>query len=276
MIRYKSIDGKIIETTDAGDWMKPPVYEVIRLIEGTPLFFDDHMARMGHSLELVGADYDFDPKVIYKTISELSKLEDLKNQNIRIEIGLDPKGEWSRHVYFVPSFYPDETTYKEGVQTVTTVIVRKDPHAKVVNPDYLRHIGTVKSDTGAYEVIIMDEDEKIAEGSRSNLFFIKGKKLYSAKSQDILMGITRIKILELARALGIEIIEKDLYLKDISEFEGCFLSGTSIHILPIRQIDEHTFSSATLDVVNQLQNGLHEKVSSQLEETKGAYENDAY
>ena len=256
-------------------WVSAPVYEVIRLMEGEPLFFEEHMSRMRESLRITEASYTLDASQIYQDIKTLAVKEAIVNQNVRIEVGqVDQEGSWALHLFFVPSKYPEHEEYLKGVKTVTTHIVRNTPHAKVFNSAYQEHVQSVREVNEAFEVIIMDESGKIAEGSKSNLFFVKDQVLYSAKAEDILMGITREKVLEVAKNIGVKIIEKDLYIKDINQFDGCFLSGTSIHILPICQIDDIPYPSSTLPTIVALMEGLNKLVKHQIQNTKGVYENE--
>ncbi|MBS7525685.1 aminotransferase class IV [Fusibacter paucivorans] len=267
------VDGELTTKFPDDIWECPPVYEVIRLMEGTPLFFDDHLTRLEHSLDLVSADYDVSSEKLYRRIRHLAQVNGITAQNIRLEIGkIAGKSAWQERLYLVPSYYPEVLQYQMGIKTVTTEIVRSMPHAKIVNTAYVEHINQVKSATGAFEVIIMNKAHKIAEGSKSNLFFVKGNTLYSAKSEDILMGITRRRLLTLAAKMGLNVIESDLYLEDIAAFEACFISGTSIHILPIAQIDNAVFESAAHPTIKALIEKFGETVHQSIEETRRLYE----
>ncbi|MDK2865837.1 MAG: branched-chain amino acid aminotransferase [Clostridiales bacterium] len=270
------VDGNLTTKFPDEAWEQPPVYEVIRLMEGMPLFFDDHLLRLEHSLDLVSADYRVSGENLYRRIREIAKVNGVAAQNIRLEIGkIAGRKTWQERLYLVPSYYPEASQYQMGVKTVTTEIVRSMPHAKVVNTAYVEHINQVKAATGAFEVIIMNKAHKIAEGSKSNLFFVSGNTLYSAKSEDILMGITRRRLLTLAATMGLNVTESDLYLKDVAAFEACFISGTSIHILPIAQIDDTIFESAAHPTVRALIEKFSETVHQSIEETRRLYEQNA-
>jgi len=244
----------------------------MRLIEGVPLFFEEHVARLEHSLKLMGYEAIGDPRELYTRIIDLAQKNKIKAHNMRLEKGIDVTGETMCILYFVTSFYPEESYYKNGVETVTTEIVRNTPHAKIINQDYLAHISQIKLEHRVFEVIIMDDAHKLTEGSKSNLFFIKGNSLYSAKSEDILMGITRLKILEAARELAIDLIEEDIYLADIQQFDACFISGTSIHILPVRKIDNQVFNTLDHVLVKALSDKFDALIKVAIEKTRRQYQ----
>jgi branched-chain amino acid aminotransferase len=266
------VDGALKTQTPVDSWEHPPVYEVIRLIDGVPLFFDDHISRLEQSLALVSAAYTVSAEVLYRRIRKIAEVNGISAQNIRLEIGkIANRAIWQERLFLVPSYYPEASLYQLGVKTATSEIVRSMPHAKVVNNAYVTHINRVKAERDVFEVIIMNADHKIAEGSKSNLFFVKGRALYSAKAEDILMGITRRKLLMLAKAMGLALVEGDIYLKDIKAFEACFISGTSIHILPVAQIDDMHFDASGNPVIRSLIENFDSIVRQSIEETRRIY-----
>lgn len=247
-----------------------PVYEVIRLIGGMPLFFDEHMERFESSLDLVSAKCPFKSTDIFMQIQQLVEKENVSDNNVRLEYGETSDG-WFLTLFLVISSYPDESVYKSGVKVNTANVVRKNPHAKVVNEKYLSQIADLKTETGAYEIILKDETGRIAEGSKSNLFFVKGNCLYSAREEDILIGITRLKVIEAMRGLGLSYREDDIFERDLSNYEAAFLSGTSIGVLPIETMNEIKYNSASNHVIMKLKEKYDELVESNLIKTRRQY-----
>ena len=92
-----------------------------------------------------------------------------------------------------------------------------------------------------YELILFDENNKISEGSRTNLFFSKDNKLFTSKDSDVLQGISRDKVIEICKINDIIITKRDIYTSEINSFDFAFLSGTSINVLPIKNIGESVF-----------------------------------
>ena len=80
-----------------------------------------------------------------------------------------------------------------------------------------------------------------------NFFGIKDKNLITAKGEAVLRGITRDKIFKIAKSLGIEVEEKEIKASEISDLDSLFISGTSVAILPISQVDDIKF-----DVNNEI------------------------
>jgi branched-chain amino acid aminotransferase len=79
------------------------------------------------------------------------------------------------------------------------------------------------------------------------------------------MGITRQKLLEMLHTLNIERIEMDIALDSLADFEACFLTGTSIHILPICCIDDTQYASSTNPLILKLEHTFKKIIHDDLE-----------
>ena len=238
------IDGVRCPVEMQFEFETPPVYEVIRLIDGLPLFFEAHMDRLERSFELIDEKPWLTRVEIAKQIRRLVMDSQLYHHNVRLEMGHDGKGQVKSQLFFSPTAYPQASDYETGVQTTMEEIVRKSPQAKVFRKDYHERISEIRRRTGAFEVLLHDEKGKLSEGSRSNLFFIRQNSIYSARASDILHGISRMHVIECIQSLGIPLVEKDIYLDELDDFSGCFLTGTSLHLLPVAAIDHHQYPSA--------------------------------
>jgi len=107
-------------------------------------------------------------------------------------------------------------------------------------------------ETGAFEALLVNRENCITEGSRSNIFFVQGGKVYTAPAQDVLVGVTRMMILNLCRQLHIELIEKAVPVQEIPKMDGAFMTGTSVNVLPISKIDEHPLPSVANSIIHMI------------------------
>jgi branched-chain amino acid aminotransferase len=95
-------------------------------------------------------------------------------------------------------------------------------------------------DTG----IMLDQSGRLAEASTSNLFFLQGDTLTTPSlTPEIFPGITRNVIIEIANALELKVVERDVYPSEIASFEAAFLCATLIEIRPLESIGDHVFQS---------------------------------
>ncbi|MCX7695648.1 MAG: aminotransferase class IV [Caloramator sp.] len=219
--------------------VSPSIYEVIRLINGKPVFLEDHIERLNNSAKLLNVNYCADVEIIRQQIIQLAKLNNIQNYNVKIVV--NNFNTLDVYLFFIKSIYPSEADYKNGVKTTLYKAIRENPNAKVINSTLRQKINKHLEENNLYEAILVNNFDEITEGSRSNIFFIKDNKLYTAPKEDVLVGITRIKVIEIAKKLELEVIEDKIKVNQINEFQACFLTGTSPKVLPISHIDDKVF-----------------------------------
>ena len=93
---------------------------------------------------------------------------------------------------------------------------------------------------GFDEAILLSHDGHVAEGSGENIFIVLKDKLITPPSPDnILMGITRDTVMQLAKKeLGIETIERSIDRSELYIADEAFFTGTAAHVTPIIEVDE--------------------------------------
>lgn len=90
---------------------------------------------------------------------------------------------------------------------------------------------------GLDETILLNEDGNIAEGSTSNIFFVKSSGLMTPPLESgTLPGITRALVIEIATTLGISVAEDNVTLADLPQFQEAFLTASTIEIMPLVMI----------------------------------------
>jgi len=211
------------------------IYEVLRVEQGVPLFLDEHLNRFYHSAQIAQQTIGFQAGEIARFITALIRANEVDSGNILIS--------WKEKLkaFFIPHYYPGPQQYAEGVVCGVLHAERNAPNAKVFQTDVRKKANAMIERLGVYEVVLVDRTGKITEGSRSNLFFIRNKQLVTPLSDKVLLGITRQKTLECARGLALEVVEEDIALNSLANFDAAFITGTSPKILPIKQIGDIEF-----------------------------------
>ncbi|HEX8558588.1 MAG TPA: branched-chain amino acid transaminase [Pyrinomonadaceae bacterium] len=94
-------------------------------------------------------------------------------------------------------------------------------------------------DNGFNDAILLTEDGHVSEGSGMNLFLVRGGRLYTPpRSENILEGITRETVFELARReLGVEVVERRIDRSELYTADELFFCGTGVEIVPISSVD---------------------------------------
>lgn len=220
------------------------VYETIRVRRREPLFIADHLFRLRVSCEALKLVHQFNDDTIVKSVRELISVltEDTYNLKMLL-IGASRPAD--TQLYVLPSnpHYPEKSMYREGVHTIARHFERAFPQAKSLNmlQSYIAYRDA--KDAHAYDALLVNRDGNITEGTRTNFFVLKGNTLISPPEKEILHGVTRKHVLEVASSIGFDYKEEAIPLAHIDDAEAAFLTSTSTKIMPIRSIDSHTFAS---------------------------------
>jgi branched-chain amino acid aminotransferase len=216
------------------------IYEVIRMVKGLPVFFNDHATRLETSVRLQRRTMLADKKELRRDIIALSDSE--KKKEINLKIVFNYNNDLDNYlIYFIEPIYPSPEQYKKGVKGVLFFAERKDPESKVINHRLRSEIYHKLILEGAYEALLVNRDYCITEGSRSNIFFIKGDTLITAPDKAVLSGITRKHLLEICSENGVNVEFSSVKADKISEYESVIMTGTSPAVLPFYCIDNKFF-----------------------------------
>ena len=101
-------------------------------------------------------------------------------------------------------------------------------------------------DAGFDDAIMMDWRGQIAEGTGANIFFVKDGVLHTPYPDCFLNGITRQTVIGLAKARGIEVVERAIWPNELAGFSEVFLTGSAAEITPVREIAGLQFKPAAM------------------------------
>lgn len=96
-------------------------------------------------------------------------------------------------------------------------------------------------DNGFDEALLLDSDGYLAEGPGANLFFEKNGVLFTPELGNILPGITRATVLELAESLGIDVRQGAFTKEDLWKADSAFYCGTAAEVVGIESVDDKKF-----------------------------------
>ncbi len=238
------------------------VYEVIKVINGIPLFLSEHLQRFQQSLihtQINGPSEAY----IKESLRMLIASNGLKQGNIRFQVSRNA-GERSRwYAWVSPHQYPNAEQRSQGVATGVFRAQRPHPEVKRWNEQLKSEVTQYLKSTGYYEVLLTDPQGFITEGSRSNVFFVRNNQLITPMTEQVLHGVTRGAIIQLAIEKGIDFCECPISTKELPQMEAAFLSGTSPGILPIHSIDQLRYRTDNM-IVNTLTDAYNQHCSDDL------------
>jgi branched-chain amino acid aminotransferase len=235
------------------------IYEVIRVIDGKPLFLEEHLKRIVNSCSLENKDILMSEEQIERGINELIKWNDVQNGNIKLVFNYK-EGSNTGLIYFIKHSYPEAKLYEEGVDTTLFFGERTNPNAKVINSTFREQVEKVIKEKQVFEAILVDKDGFITEGSKSNIFMVENGIVVTSPLNNVLPGITRGVVMDIVKSLGIGFKEKNISYKDIQGLEGLFITGTSPKVLPIKTVDNCFFKSSENEIIVKIMKEYDKKI----------------
>lgn len=234
------------------------VYEVIKVENSVPIFLKEHYDRLLASND--NNSYGLSYRLLRNEIQQLVDANDLHNCNVKIVCDTDDV-----YLMFIKSFYPDEKYHDFGADVVTANIMRNNPNKKYFNPVYVNKASSVRNDNEVYEVLLVNNEGFITEGSRSNVFFIKNNVIFTAPDNLVLIGVTRNKVIETIKELGVPLVMHAVHENDIYDCDAAFLTGTSINVFKIRKINDFEFEDEP-ELLTSISNQFLKKISDAISE----------
>ena len=266
---YSVLNDKVVPFDDPAIISTNPsliIYEVIRVIDGKCLFLEDHLNRLFISLSLANRKLNKTQLDLIKSIYTLVSSNSLIKGNIRIDICFQ-QTEVNLLCQIIPHNYPSSDDYLNGVKAITYKAERHNPNAKILNPGLRERINKRIKNANAWEALLINHQNYITEGSKSNLFAIKGNTILTPPSDEVLAGITRDHVLKLCRKMAINIIERNISYDEINQYDSFFITGTSPKILPLRMIDRIYFNVSG-KIIKNLRTAYDNMILQYIEKTE--------
>ena len=113
--------------------------------------------------------------------------------------------------------------------------------------------------SGFDEAILLNQDGHVSEGAGENIFLvINGKLITPSVSENILNGITRDAVIQIAKnELGLETVERSVRRSELYDAEECFLTGTAAHLTPVGHIDHYKIGNGDIGNITRQLQGLY-------------------
>ena len=250
MAKYYSVNGKIIlaknakvQVTDLGLIRGYGIFDFLKIEKGVPLFIEMHLERFEQSAKEMHLDLNYSIADLKKLVLKLIAKNDLKRAGLKIiltggysEDGYTPSKNTNLIMSLNPFKAPSKKAYQNGVKLFPHEFFREMAMVKTTN--YLTPILLLKKtkEAGAVD-ILYHWDGKISESSRANFFIIKKDKTIVTSTSNVLKGVTRKRILELAKK-HYKVLEKDITFRDLKNASEAFLSSTTKGALPVTQVGD--------------------------------------
>lgn len=247
----------------------------------------DHYQRLINSAKIIGID-TFEPNWTYEkfltTVQELVKANQLtENAFVRATVHVDElvPGTRSRGLNTNLSIFIYESTPivpQNGMRLKTSVWRRIPDYAipsrAKVNGAYVNSVLAKQDalDSGYDDCIFLDVNGHVCELSAANIFIVKqGTLITPDTASDLLEGINRQTVLEIAEDLGIPYKVRSIDLTELYTAEEVFACGTSSFIAPVKEIDARKIGNGEIGNITAKLRQRHEEILSGSNEKDDKY-----
>lgn len=228
------------------------VFETIAVERQTPLLLEEHLRRLGRSIEFMGFRWNVD-KDIRGRMAEYLEVHPMEHGVLKIMVS----GE---NVLFTSRNNPyHEERYKKGF-IMDYSQVRRNETSPLVYHKTMNYGDCIlekrkAAEKGLDELVFLNTRGEICEGTSTNIFFVKDGKLYTPKlSCGMLPGVMREYI---CRTEQVE--ECVICPSDVAVFEECFVTNSLMGVMPVIRLGEKIFTER--HIADQLFIGIVKKKS---------------
>ncbi|MEM9478177.1 MAG: aminotransferase class IV [Verrucomicrobiota bacterium] len=283
-----SINGELIPRPDAkisvfdsGFLVGDGVWEGMRVYGGKLAFADEHFSRLEEAAKAISLDIGLTRNELATRIDEVLKANNMTDGvHVRLMVtrgnkktpSQDPRlALWGPNIVIIAEHKSvDPTTYERGITLFTSTVRRGSPdyldprfncHSKLHEVIALNQALAA----GADEALMLDLHGFVSTCNATNFFIVKnGDELWTSTGKYCMNGITRGKVLEVARAHGMTTLEKDFSLYDTYSADEAFVTGTFGGLTPVTAIDGNPVGSGAppRPVTDQLRNWYEDAVQA--------------
>jgi branched-chain amino acid aminotransferase len=246
----------------------------------------EHLQRLHRSAELYYMPMPYDVEALRTATHELIDRNGLRSCYIRPiafrgygQMGLNPLeapvdvtiAVWQWGAYL------GEEGKTKGIRAKVSSWRRISPASLIpsakASGQYLNSVlAKIESLKAGYEeAILLDDHDHVCEGTGENIFVVwEGRVVTPPPAASILDGITRKSAVQIARDLGIEVIERDIVRAELYLADEVFMTGTAAELVPVREIDDHAIGSGapgeiTRAIQSAFEDALHGRDKRYLE-----------
>jgi branched-chain amino acid aminotransferase len=261
-------DGKLVPNVDAkihvlthGLHYASAVFEGERAYAGTIYKCTEHSERLHHSAGIL--DFEIPFSVAEIDAAKRLVVEKNKQPNAYIRAiawrGSEQLGVAAMHnaihlaiaTWEWPSYF-DPAQRAKGIRLALADYRRPDPRTApaLAKASALYAICTIEKHkaerVGYADAMMLDWQERVAECTGANIFFIKDGKIHTPIADCFLDGITRRSAIMLAKRRGIEVIERRILPSELDGFSECFITGTAAEITAVSEIAHWRFTPSAI------------------------------
>ena len=242
-----------VSVYDSGFMLGDGMWEGMRLYKGKWAFFDEHMDRFFDSCKAVSLDVGMDRAGILDALSQTARANGMETDvHCRLMLTRGVKVKPFQHpqlsqsgptlVIIMEHSKPAEALQSKGIRLATVPQVRGLPMSQDAKFNSHSKLNCViaclqAEQAGADEGLMLDPHGFVNTTNACNFFIVRKGEVWTSTGDYCMNGVTRQKVIDLCRANGIAVFEKNYSLYEAYGADEAFLSGTFGAQTPVAEID---------------------------------------
>ncbi len=224
------------------------IYEAMAVVHDTIFRFEEHVARFRKSADFLRITLPVNDTELKQIIFDLVEKNGLVHNRVNVKCiltgghaigGIDYDGSKPTFYIFLEEWRAlDPSYYTNGASLIVEEHLRQYPQYKTTNYTTAARLQKDMKDAGALEILYTWKDS-VLECATSNLFIVKDGMLITAKD-DILAGVTRNVVIELARKNNLTVDERVYSLTELFSADECFLTSSFKDVVPVVKVGDTT------------------------------------
>ena len=262
-------DAAKVSVYDSGFLLGDGIWEGMRLYNGKWAFFDDHMDRFFNSCKAVSLEVGMDRVGILEALTQTAVANNMtEDAHVRLMLTRGVKVKPFQHpslscsgptlVIIMEHSKPTNSLHSAGIRLATVPQVRGLPMSQ--DPKFNSHskincvIACLQAEqAGADEALMLDPLGFVNTTNACNFFIVRRGEVWTSTGDYCMNGVTRQKVIDLCRANGIPVFERNFSLYQAYSADEAFLTGSFGAQTPVSKIDGKPIGSGERPVTVELQ-----------------------
>lgn len=217
------------------------LFETMRSYNRRIVYLDEHLKRIQNSCPLMGLKIPYSLNRLKAIINKTVKINGFKDAYVRLTLWQQERGTAISVIAKKYQPYPVKK-YAEGFKAGISRFRQNEntPLAQIKSTNrILYELSLTEARNKGYdEAIILNNRGNISEASRSNIFLVKNKELFTPSLEcGCLDGITRKAIFDLAKRYKIALYQGKLAIQDLYSADEAFLTNSLIGVMPLTAVE---------------------------------------
>jgi branched-chain amino acid aminotransferase len=237
------------------------VFEGIRSYDYKPFKLQEHTQRLFASAAILDLSIPFSEEVLNQATLECIQRNNVENgyirpfvwrgsemmavsaQHTKIHVAI---AAWSTKTYY------DATLLEEGIRLNVAPWRRPSPecapvHSKAAGLYMICTLSKHAAERAGYhDALMLDWRGQVAEATAANIFLVQQGQLHTPTPDCFLDGITRQTIIQLAKEMGYQVVERAIFPEEFAKTQEVFITGTAAEVTPVQEIGDYRFTPGSV------------------------------